>query len=63
MAPRQAERSSSVSPEANFGQRVRKRQPEGGLAGLGMSPSRTMRLRPRSLAGSGMGIAESRAWV
>ena len=37
------------------GQRVWKRQPAGGFAGLGMSPSSTMRLRARSTAGSGIG--------
>jgi hypothetical protein len=43
------------------GQRVRKTHPEGGLAGLGMSPVRICRVR--ALAGSGDGIAESNARV
>src|SRR5262249_60871149 len=42
-------------------QRVWKRQPEGGLIGLGTSPSRMIRLR--LTAGSGMGTAESSASV
>ena len=48
---------------ANFWQRVRKRQPDGGSAGLGRSPCRTMRRRCRSFRGSGSGIAESSACV
>ena len=43
------------------GQRVRKTQPEGGLAGLGMSPLRIC--RTPCAAGSGDGTAESRAFV
>ncbi|MNY05363.1 hypothetical protein D3C86_1380830 [compost metagenome] len=43
------------------GQRVWKRQPEGGLTGLGMSPWRMM--RSLRTVGSGMGTAESSAWV
>src|SRR6185312_16166863 len=43
------------------GQRVRKTQPEGGLAGLGMSPLRIC--RTPCAAGSGDGTAESRALV
>ncbi len=39
------------------GQRVRKTQPDGGFAGLGMSPWSTMRRRGAS--GSGIGAA---AW-
>lgn len=43
------------------GQRVRNRQPEGGLNGLGTSPTSTIRLR---LAfGTGSGMAESSAIV
>ena len=38
-------------------------QPEGGLAGLGTSPSRMMRRRLRSVCGSGIGTAESSASV
>src|SRR6185295_15738377 len=41
--------------------RVWKRQPDGGLIGLGTSPSRMIRLR--RTAGSGMGTAESSASV
>ena len=44
-----------------IGQRVWKWQPEGGLIGLGTSPSRTMRLR--LTAGSGIGTADSSASV
>src|SRR5262249_5374100 len=42
-------------------QRVWKRQPEGGLIGLGTSPSRRMRLR--FIVGSGIGTAERSASV
>ena len=35
------------------GQRVRKRQPEGGASGLGTSPERTIRRRVRCTSGSG----------
>ena len=45
------------------GQRVLKLQPAGGLAGLGRSPSSRMRWRCRSSGGSGIGIADSRAFV
>ncbi len=44
-------------------QRVRKRQPEGGFAGLGTSPSRIIRFRFSSTRGSATGTAESSAWV
>ena len=43
------------------GQRVRKRQPEGGSIGLGTSPS--SRIRVRCSPGSGTGIADSSACV
>src|SRR5579883_809075 len=43
------------------GQRVWKRQPLGGLAGLGTSPLSTMRLG--GVVGSGRGTAESSAFV
>ncbi len=43
------------------GQRVWNRHPGGGAAGLGTSPFRMIRSRFR--AGSGIGIAERRAWV
>src|SRR5690349_2869463 len=42
-------------------QRVWKRQPVGGFSGLGTSPFSTMRWR--RLRGSGMGMADSSAWV
>ena len=42
---------------------VRNGHPDGGLAGLGRSPSRMILERVSSLAGSGMGIADSSAWV
>ena len=42
-------------------QRVWKRQPDGGLIGLGTSPS--SRIRLRFTAGSGIGTAESSASV
>ena len=45
------------------GQRVQKLQPLGGFAGLGTSPVRMMRWRWRAAFGSGMGTAESSAWV
>ena len=35
----------------------------GGLTGEGMSPVRMIRFRRRSTSGSGIGIAESNAWV
>ena len=44
-------------------ERVRKRQPDGGFTGLGTSPSSTIRRRWRSSLGSGIGTADSRAWV
>src|SRR5271157_6258634 len=43
------------------GQRVWKRQPGGGAAGLGTSPFRT--IRSRFKVGSGTGIADRSAWV
>src|ERR671917_2609826 len=46
-----------------YGQRLLKRQPEGGFTGEGTSPSRTIRSRSSSTSGSGTGTAESRAWV
>src|SRR5581483_8247737 len=51
-----AERGSS-------GQRVWKRQPDGGASGLGTSPSSTVRLRERCSSGSGTTAAESSACV
>ena len=62
--PRSTRAGSSVAQISwAFQQRVRKRQPEGGDWGLGTSPSSTMCLRARSRFGSGMGTAESSAWV
>ena len=40
-----------------------KRQPAGGLIGLGTSPSRMMRFRNRSCSGLGTGTADNRACV
>ncbi len=45
------------------GSAVRNRQPLGGLTGLGTSPVSRIRLRVRSLCGSGSGIAEISACV
>src|ERR1700722_20038528 len=42
------------------GQRVRKRQPEGGSTALGGSPARRSRSRRRSIEASGIGTAEMR---
>src|SRR6185369_10176244 len=44
-----------------IGQRVRKRQPEGGFREVGTSPLRI--IRSRFTLGSGIGIAESKATV
>ena len=46
-----------------FQHRVLKRQPVGGLTGLGTSPSKTIRFLALSARGSGNGIADSKAWV
>ncbi len=46
-----------------MGQRGWKTHPDGGLSGLGTSPLSTMRSRSASSAGSGMGTAESSAFV
>src|ERR1043165_7301095 len=51
------ERQSSIA----IGQRVRKRQPEGGLRAVGTSPFKI--IRSRFSFGSGIGIAESSATV
>src|SRR5829696_8928246 len=56
--------SSSVERGADSrssGQRVRKRHPEGGASGLGMSPSRTTRLRVRCTCGSATTAADKSA--
>ena len=45
--------SSSVQTAMAYGQRVWKRQPLGGSRGLGISPPRTMRVRPTLGAGLG----------
>ena len=55
--------SSRAQRSTAIGQRVRKRQPEGGLAGLGTSPVRMMRSRLASSSGSWIGTADSSAWV
>src|SRR5215212_5597939 len=56
-------RSGSMREQSGMasGQRVWKRQPEGGLMGVGTSPFKTIRSRLR--VGSGTGMAESRARV
>ena len=46
-----------------IGQRVLKRQPVGGLIGLGTSPSSGIRRRTRSVVGSGIGADENSARV
>ena len=67
-SPAPSERSSSWGSSCEqiswaFQQRVWKRHPDGGFAGDGTSPTRTIWSRlPRSV-GSGTGTAESRAWV
>ena len=53
--------SSILQRSRACGHRVWKRQPEGGLSGLGTSPSSSR--RSRGAVGSGTGIAESSAWV
>jgi hypothetical protein len=55
--------SSSAQIGCAFQQRVRKRQPDGGFAGLGTSPSSTIRLRLPRCDGSSIGTAESSACV
>ena len=55
--------TSSAHTSVAFQQRVRKRHPDGGSVGVGGSPSSTMRRRPRSISGSGIGAADSSAWV
>src|SRR3954469_11931917 len=44
-------------------QRVRNRHPLGGSVGVGGSPTRTIRARSRSISGSGIGAADSNAFV
>src|SRR6266545_7161841 len=53
--------SFSEQEGTRMGQRVWNRQPDGGLIGLGTSPS--SRIRLRLTAGSGMGTADSSASV
>ncbi|CAM5411160.1 hypothetical protein KAURM247S_02841 [Kitasatospora aureofaciens] len=55
--------TSSEQRSCAFQQRVRKRQPDGGLAGEGMSPLRMIRSRDSRAVGSGTGTADSSAWV
>ena len=59
--PSASRRSGSIVRQSGiaYGQRVWKRQPEGGSIGLGTSPVSTMRSRARSSTGSGTGTAES----
>ena len=54
--------SSREQISCAFGQRVWKRQPAGGFAGLGTSPVSRIRSRLRS-GGSGTGTADSSAPV
>ena len=49
--------TSSAHWARTAGQRVRKRQPDGGVTGLGISPSSVIRRFTRSLDGSGTGSA------
>lgn len=55
--------SSAAHLSCAFQQRVRKRQPLGGLAGLGGSPTSTICERVARAFGSGTGTALSKAWV
>ena len=58
--------SSGTSTEHRscaFQQRVRNRQPDGGFAGEGTSPVRTICSRFSRSVGSGTGTADSSAWV
>ena len=55
--------TSSAQRSVAFQQRVRNRQPDGGSVGVGASPVSTMRRRPVSTSGSGIGAADSSAWV
>ena len=62
--PGRSSRNSGSSTEQfswAMGQRGWKRQPVGGLRGLGTSPARVM--RSRFLVGSGIGMADISAWV
>ena len=54
---------SGLPSRSRSQQRVWKRQPDGGSAGLGMSPLRMIRRRDRSVRASGTGTADSRATV
>ena len=53
----------SIHDCAGSGQRVLNTHPTGGFRGLGTSPSRTVRLLVASITGSGIGIADKRAFV
>ena len=55
--------SSSAQISCAFQQRVRKRQPDGGFAGLGTSPSSTIRERWPRWFGDSIGTAERSACV
>jgi len=55
--------SSRQRVSCTYGHRVWKRQACGGFAGLGRSPWRRIEERLRSIAGSGIGIAERREIV
>ena len=50
--------SIEAHSEMATGQRVRKRQPDGGFAGLGRSPFKMVRWRCASMSGSGTGTAD-----
>src|SRR5215213_4843041 len=53
----------SAQTASAMGQRVRKRQPEGGFTGDGTSPWRMTRFRFASAIGSGIGTADNSACV
>ena len=55
--------SSSAQISFAFQQRVRNRHPEGGLAGLGTSPSSMIRCALAALVGLAIGTADSSACV
>src|SRR4051812_33644919 len=63
--PKSRNGGASVSHRVGcrYGQRVWKRQPEGGFAGEGRSPSSRIRSRVDSTTGSGMGTADINALV
>ena len=55
--------AASVQRCCAFQHRERNRHPDGGFAGLGTSPSSSIRSRDRCATGSGMGAAEMSAAV